>query len=179
MARGSVAIDRGIGAGRKQSRPHPNLVLASEALKEDLAPLEPGRGAGRLGIGGVAVALALLGLAIRLGVGRGVLPGNASSVTLAAAGAAGAVAALPFSYSIRAGAAASLGFGRERQLRALARRDARSIPPHIPWRRRRLTPAFGRGIRAAVGGVLRLPLWSSAAARYRRITHRASCGAGS
>lgn len=110
MARGSVAIDRGISTGRKQARLHPNLVLASEALKEDIAPLEPGRGAGRLGIGGVALALALLGLALRLGVGRGVLPSNASSVTFAAAGAAAAVAALPFSYSIRAAAAASVGF---------------------------------------------------------------------
>jgi hypothetical protein len=109
MARSSVAIERQATPGRKKPRHHPKLVLASEALKEDLAPLEPGRGAGRLGIGGVALALALLGLAMRFGVGRGALPSNASSVTFAASGAALALAALPFSYSIRAGAAAALG----------------------------------------------------------------------
>src|SRR5690349_2779618 len=109
MARSSVAIHHPTSAGRKQARQHPKLVLASEALKEDIAPLEPGRGAGRLGIGGVALALLLLGLAMRFGVGRGALPANASSVTFAAAGAALAVAALPFSYPIRAGAAAVLG----------------------------------------------------------------------
>jgi hypothetical protein len=109
MARGSVAIDRRIGTGRKHPRHHAKLVLASEALKEDLAPLEPGRGAGRLAIGGVALALVLLGLALRFGVGRGSLPASASSLTFAAAGAALALAALPFSYPIRAGAAASLG----------------------------------------------------------------------
>jgi hypothetical protein len=111
MARSSVAIDRIVGAGRKQGRPHPKLVLASEALKEDLAPLEPGRDAGRLAIFGVAVSLLLLGVAIRFGVGQGGLPANAYSVTLAAAGAACAVAALPFSYPIRAAAAAALGLG--------------------------------------------------------------------
>src|ERR1043165_49025 len=102
MAR-SVAVARGIGAGRKRRAPA-NLVLASEALKEDTAPIEPGRGAGRLGIGGVALALGLLGLSLRLGVGRGILPRDASSVTLAASGAALALAARPFSYSIRAAA---------------------------------------------------------------------------
>lgn len=109
MARSSVAINRLASTGRKQTRRHPKLVLASEALKEDIAPLEPGRGAGRLGIGGVALALLLLGFAMRFGVGRGALPANASSVTFAAAGATVAVAALPFSYPIRAGAAAALG----------------------------------------------------------------------
>ena len=109
MARGSVAIERPVSTGRKKIRHHPKLVLASEALKEDIAPIEPGRGSGRLGIGGVALALALLGLAMRFGVGRGALPANASSVTFAASGAALALAVLPFSYSIRAGAAAALG----------------------------------------------------------------------
>lgn len=109
MARSSVAFRRGVAAGRKGGRGPPNLVLASEALKEDLAPIEPGRGAGRLAIGGVAISLAFLGLALRHGVGRGTLPADASSVTLAAAGAGLAVAGLPFSYSLRAAAAATLG----------------------------------------------------------------------
>jgi hypothetical protein len=109
MPRSSVAITRRASTGRKEARHHPKLVLASEALKEDIAPFEPGRGAGRLGIGGVAVALLLLGLAMRFGVGRGALAANASSVTFAAGGAGLAVAALPFSYPIRAGAAAALG----------------------------------------------------------------------
>src|SRR5690242_2404436 len=109
MARSSVAIFRGGRAGRKHRRPPPNLVLASEALKEDLAPLEPGRGAGRLGICGLALALGLLAVSLRLGVCRCSLPLDSSIVVLGAAGAALAVAALPFSYSIRALAAAALG----------------------------------------------------------------------
>jgi len=110
MARSGVAIDPGLGAARGGEQPPPKLVLASEALKEDLAPIEPGRGAGRLAVAGVALSLALLGVAIRLGAGRGGLPSDASSVTFAAAGAALSLSALPFSYSIRAAAAAALGF---------------------------------------------------------------------
>src|SRR5690242_9438619 len=109
MARSGVATDHGIGGARSDERPPPKLVLASEALKEDLAPIEPGRGAGRLAVAGVALALGLLGLAIRLGAGRGGLPPDASSVAFAAAVAALALSALPFSYSIRAGAVATLG----------------------------------------------------------------------
>jgi hypothetical protein len=109
MARSSVAIGRGTTAGRKGARHSPRLVLASEALKEDLAPIEPGRDSGRLAIGGVSASLALLGLALRMGVGRGSLPADASSVTLAAAGAGMALTILPFSYSVRAAIAGSIG----------------------------------------------------------------------
>lgn len=109
MARSGVAIGPGLGAARGGGRASPKLVLASEALKEDLAPLEPGRGAGRLAVAGVALALALLGVAIRLGAGSGGLPNDASSVTFAIAGAALCLSALPFSYSIRAAAVAGLG----------------------------------------------------------------------
>ena len=73
MARSSVAIDRRASTGRKQARHHPKLVLASEALKEDIAPIEPGRGAGRLGIGGVALALVLLGLQVEMKVAVAVI----------------------------------------------------------------------------------------------------------
>src|SRR5437773_1753487 len=109
MARSGVAVQRGARALRKHGKPPADLGLASEALEEDVAPYEPGRGAGRLGIFGMALALGLLGVAMRAGVGRGSLPADSSSLTLAAAGASVALAALPFSYPIRAGAATVLG----------------------------------------------------------------------
>lgn len=90
-------------------RPPSRLVLASEALKEDLAPSQPGARVGRLLVGAMAIALGLLGLAVRLGMvepSHGVDP---SSVAFTAAAVAAAVAALPFSYELRAAAVAVLG----------------------------------------------------------------------
>jgi hypothetical protein len=105
MAQRSVA-SRTVGAA---SDPAPRrLVLASEALREDVAPREPGAGAARFIVGGVAVSFALLGLAMRLGADV-TSTGSGSSIALAAAGAAAGIAILPFPYFVRALSAAILG----------------------------------------------------------------------
>lgn len=105
MAQRSVAA-KAVGAGRGRSAPR--LVLASEALRDDVAPREPGAEAARFIVGGVAFSFALLGLAMRLGADA-TRTGSGSSVAFAAAGAAAGLAALPFPYSVRAIAAALLG----------------------------------------------------------------------
>src|SRR5262249_29293183 len=90
-------------------RPPPRLVLASEALREDMAPIEPDGKVGRQAIGGVAVALALLGVPLRQGTERALIGDTAGSLSFAAAGAAAALAACPFSYTVRASAVLFLG----------------------------------------------------------------------
>jgi hypothetical protein len=105
MAHRSVAA-KAVGSGRGGSAPH--LVLASEALRDDVAPREPGAQAARFIVGGIAFSFALLGLAMRLGADA-TRTGSGSSVAFAAAGAAAGLAALPFPYSVRAIAAAMLG----------------------------------------------------------------------
>jgi hypothetical protein len=84
-------------------------VLASEALREDMAPLEPDRRVGRQVIGGVALALALLGIPLRQGAERALVGDTAASLSFASAGAAAGFALLPFSYPIRALAIFALG----------------------------------------------------------------------
>src|SRR5260221_12561466 len=109
MAHSSIAADREGPSDASTARPPPVLVLASEALREDMAPLEPDRRVGRWVLGGVAVALGLLGIAMRYGVGDPKTGTTPASFTLAAAGAAGALAGLPFSYLVRATAILALG----------------------------------------------------------------------
>lgn len=96
--------------GGEPERPPSRLVLASEALKEDLAPSRPGAHVGRILIGALSVSLALLGISLRTGTGpgSGVDP---ASLAFTAAAATAAVAALPFTYEVRAGAVAMLGLG--------------------------------------------------------------------
>jgi hypothetical protein len=105
MAQRSIAVDRN-ELGPKSERPPPRVVLASECLREDVAPREPGAMRGRWVTIGIGVALAFLGLAMRLG--NDPTPG-AASIAIGAAGAAGALAVLPFSYTIRAVSIAALG----------------------------------------------------------------------
>jgi hypothetical protein len=109
MAHRSIAAETAEG-GPETDRPPPRrLVLASEALREDMAPLEPDRRVGRHIVGGVAIALALLGIPLRQGAERAILGDTAASLAFAAAGAAAALASLPFSYPIRAAAIFILG----------------------------------------------------------------------
>src|SRR5512140_3031445 len=77
-------------SARKRSTPPP--VLASEALREDLAPFEPGRTMTR--VCHVATAVVLLGVGIALRAGLGVVAGppSADAVCAAAAAATGATA---------------------------------------------------------------------------------------
>ncbi|HEX4474867.1 MAG TPA: hypothetical protein VH142_07310 [Polyangiaceae bacterium] len=109
MARRGAAADRGVEPPSGTDHPPPKLVLASEALREDLAPTEPGRITGRRCVLGVALSLALLGLALQHGVGANPSARESGSVAFAAAGAIVAVALLPFGYALRAGVTAVLG----------------------------------------------------------------------
>jgi hypothetical protein len=108
MARSSIAADRAVESSAAPGRLAPRLVLASEALREDLAPLEPGSRAAPGVISGVALALALLAIGLRPGGADGA---TASSITFAAAGATAALASLPLSYPVRGVAVSVVGAG--------------------------------------------------------------------
>lgn len=91
------------GVHRAVALPPP--ILASTALIEELAPLEPGRRVGRLAFAGVGAALWAVGAAIRSGVGPAEAMGDASTIAFSAGAALLAAAALPFAYLARAGVA--------------------------------------------------------------------------
>jgi hypothetical protein len=91
---------------RAGSNDAPKLVLASEALREDIAPLHPAERESRLIFSGIAIGLALEGIALSQGLGPG---SEAGSVAFAMAGATAAAVALPFPYVLRAGVAVLLG----------------------------------------------------------------------
>ncbi len=86
-------------------------TLASEALREDLAPAEPGRVQFRFWLVGIAVALVGLGFAFRHGIGNPELRWQAATVSFSAAGALIATALLPFGYGLRAGVSLAIGIG--------------------------------------------------------------------
>lgn len=92
-----------------QANATPKIVLASEALREDVAPLRPAEREGRIVVLGVAIAFALEGIALRGGLGFLGETANASSIAFAASGALIAIAALPFPYGLRAVVASALG----------------------------------------------------------------------
>jgi hypothetical protein len=89
-------------------REPPKPLLASEALREEIAPIEPARQHCRAWLGVIAVGLAALGVAFRLGVGAPAVEPSAGTIAFSAAGAIAAVAALPFPYALRAGVAVLL-----------------------------------------------------------------------
>ncbi len=89
----------------------PPPVLASEALREDLAPLEPGRSTTRVYHAVSALTLLVVGLASRAGLGFTAEPPNAGAVCMAAAAATGAAAIAPVGYRWRAGFGAAIGLG--------------------------------------------------------------------
>jgi hypothetical protein len=109
MAHRSIAASTAETGRSDTDRPPPRLVLASEALREDMAPLEPDRRVGQQAVGGVAIALALLGVVLRQHAERALVGDTAASLSFAAAGTAAALACLPFSYSVRAIAVFALG----------------------------------------------------------------------
>lgn len=84
-------------------------ILASEALREELAPLQPARAECRFWLLGVALALTALGLSMRFGVGVPSVRGDAATLCFSAAGAITAAAALPFPYALRAVVALVVG----------------------------------------------------------------------
>jgi hypothetical protein len=84
----------------KKKTPPP--VLASEVLREDLAPLEPGRRASRWWDGGIALLFLAVGVCLRFGFGVSTLSPRAGAICLAAAAATGATGLVPFPYLWRA-----------------------------------------------------------------------------
>lgn len=88
-------------------RPPP--VLASEALRDELAPLEPARRASRYWDAGLAAGFALVGLAHLEGLGVTGESPSAAAVCFAAAVVMGAIASAPLRYLARAVVGALLG----------------------------------------------------------------------
>jgi hypothetical protein len=91
-----------VHAAVKKKMKTPPPILASDVLREDLAPIEPGRSASRLWDAGAAVLFLGVGICLRLGFGVSELAPQASAVCLAAAAASGATALVPFPYLWRA-----------------------------------------------------------------------------
>ncbi len=87
----------------------PKPLLASEVLRDELAPVEPGRRGMRIWLLVVAALLVALGLAFRLGVGVPSERLDASTLSFSGAGALVALAVLPFPYAPRAIVAFLLG----------------------------------------------------------------------
>lgn len=87
----------------------PKPLLASEVLREELAPLEPARQACRWWLIALAVCLTALAVGLRAGMGVPALQLDAATVAFSAAGATAAIAILPFPYALRAGLVFLLG----------------------------------------------------------------------
>jgi hypothetical protein len=84
----------------KKKTPPP--ILASEVLREDLAPIEPGRRASRWWDGGVALLFLAVGVCLRFGFGVANVSPQAGAICLAVAAAIGATGLVPFPYLWRA-----------------------------------------------------------------------------
>jgi hypothetical protein len=84
----------------KKKTPPP--ILASDVLREDLAPIEPGRHASRWWDGGVALLFLAVGVCLRFGLGVADISPQAGAICLAAAAATGATGLVPFPYLWRA-----------------------------------------------------------------------------
>ncbi len=112
MVRESSAarVDRAPSSGIHRAVNEPEKpVLASEVLREELAPIEPGRTAARFWLGAIALTLALLGFAFQAGLGSPEARVLAPNIAYSAAGALCALALLPFPYALRAGTALVVG----------------------------------------------------------------------
>jgi hypothetical protein len=91
-----------VHAAVKKKMKTPPPILASDVLREDLAPIEPGRSASRIWDAGAAVLFLAVGVCLRLKLGVFELAPQASAICLAAAAASGATALVPFPYLWRA-----------------------------------------------------------------------------
>jgi hypothetical protein len=102
------AGDEALGSPRpRPAVATPLPLLASDALRDDLAPLEPARRAARVAAVAAAVALAALGALHLLGLRPGGLTASISAFGLAAT--ALLAAALPLPYAGRAGVLFAVG----------------------------------------------------------------------
>lgn len=95
------SLASGVHAAIKKAKTPPP-VLASDVLREDLAPLEPGRRASKFWDAGVALVYLAVGVCLRFDVGVNGVDPRASAVCLAAAAATAVTAIAPFPYLWRA-----------------------------------------------------------------------------
>ncbi len=105
----AASTERGPTSGVHPAVAPPKPLLASEVLREELAPLQPLNPRCRIWFAGLAVALALLAWAVRAGLGAPSLSSEDATLGFSAAGALLAIAALPFPYAARAGLVAIVG----------------------------------------------------------------------
>lgn len=84
-------------------------VLASEVLKEELAPLRPAATSARWWLLSAALTLGLLGLSFRFALGLPEQAISTSSATFGAAAGLAGIAILPFPYLVRAVASLAVG----------------------------------------------------------------------
>lgn len=91
------------------ARPTPKPLLASEVLRDEVAPHEPARSAARFWILAIAATFALLGAAFQFGAGLPAARADAAHISYSAAGALAVVAVLPFPYAARAGLGLLIG----------------------------------------------------------------------
>ncbi len=96
-------------AVHKKRTPPP--VLASDVLREDLAPIEPGRRASRLWDAGLALLYLAVGICLRLDLGVTRVSPDAGAACLAAGVGVGATALVSFPYLWRAIVAGVIGAG--------------------------------------------------------------------
>lgn len=101
MSRFSSVVPSDPSHPRPRSKPRRDRpLLASEVLREDAAPLQPGRTGARVWLAVAAIVLASLGWAFHRGAGA---PGAESALlSFVAAGTFSAIAVLPFPYGVRA-----------------------------------------------------------------------------
>ncbi len=102
------SLASGVHAAIKKKKTPPP-ILASEVLREDLAPTEPGRRASRLWDAVVAVLFLAVGICLRFDLGVADLAPQAGAICLAAAAAIGATALVPFPYVWRAAVGGLVG----------------------------------------------------------------------
>jgi hypothetical protein len=92
----------GVHAAIAKKKMTPPPVLASEVLREDLAPIEPGRHASRLWDLALALLYLAVGICLRINLGVSGVSPDPGAACLAAAAAVGATAVVPFPYLWRA-----------------------------------------------------------------------------
>jgi hypothetical protein len=88
--------------------PRKGPLLASEVLRDDAAPLEPGRRSIRVWLSLIAIALFAMGWLFSRGAGVPGMEAESAALSLAAASTLLAIAVLPFPYGVRAGLALSI-----------------------------------------------------------------------
>jgi len=96
------SLTSGVHAAIKKKMKTPPPILASEVLREDLAPIEPGRRASQLWGAGAALLYLGIGICLRFDLGVSGASPRAGAVCLAAAAASAATAIAPFPYLWRA-----------------------------------------------------------------------------